>query len=151
MTVINPSRRALFERFRPTHVESSSGFIRPPQAREELQFLRMCDQCMRCSNACPSNAITQEHGYPVLSGNCDSCYLCVHACPTGALTHSALKAKVDYRCNPKLAQYCKSCSEVCRSKAISVQAGEAAMIDNELCSGCGDCLSACEFFAITLD
>lgn len=151
MTEINHSKRALFERFRPKLVEPSTDFIRPPQALEEVHFLQLCDQCVRCVSVCPNNAITLEHGYPVLSGACDSCYQCVQACPTGALTHSKLKANVNFRCSAKLASHCQSCVEVCQQNAITIKQGESAAIDSQACSGCGDCLNACAFFAITLD
>lgn len=154
MSEFDPSRRALFSRFsanaKQTEQDSQISYIRPPNALDEVAFLQKCNQCSDCIQACPHNAITLEQDYPVLTGQCDHCNACTSACSTGALAHSKLVAKVDFRCNPKVAYFCQSCAEVCPAEAIEIERGAAAKVLSDRCSGCNECQSACEFNSISM-
>jgi len=75
----------------------SSTVIRPPGAREELEFLERCVKCGQCMKVCPTNVLQPawfESGLeglwtPVLNfriGHCQlHCTACGQVCPTGAI------------------------------------------------------------------
>jgi polyferredoxin len=125
--------------------------LRPPGARAEDNFLRLCIRCGECFRACPQNAI-----HPVLFqagleglwtpavvprlGFCEpSCTLCSNVCPTTALKpltprekRRAVrlgKAEVNRsRCIPWVDNLeCGVCEEVCpvSPKAIEMRRGGA--------------------------
>lgn len=150
MTKFDPSRRSLFSRFKADLVTNESKVTRPPNALEELLFLQKCTQCGDCVRVCPHNAIHLEQGYPVLEKGCDNCNECTLICQTGALLQINLIAKISYRCKPHLAYFCQSCIETCPESAIRVEQGNSAVVDEELCIGCGKCQQTCEFYAISL-
>ncbi|MDX2320028.1 MAG: 4Fe-4S binding protein [Moritella sp.] len=150
MPEFNPSRRALFSKLQRNIEPLPSLFTRPPFAKQEVDFLRLCNQCGDCIKACSANFIKLEHDYPVLdSGDCGDCLDCAQICQTGALECPNLTVKIDFRCDSKIAKYCQSCIEVCPKHAISLQSSQQPVINNELCNGCGECIEACEFNAIS--
>jgi len=60
-----------------------------------------------------------------------------------------LRAEVDW----SICQACDPCfaRPVCRTRAVvRVDADEPALIDLTRCNGCGDCLPACPYSAISL-
>jgi MauM/NapG family ferredoxin protein len=77
--------------------------LRPPGALDEDEFLSRCIRCLRCSDACPNQAIIaldESTGYarqstPAIKARRQACMLCTgvegdylkctEACPTGAL------------------------------------------------------------------
>jgi polyferredoxin len=112
------------------------GLIRPPGAREELDFLALCSRCGQCMKVCPTNvlqpslakagpegAFTPEMDFRI--GYCDwACNECGKVCPTGAIQALELEAKrtakigrayVDEnRCIPFVdGQTCLVCEELC--------------------------------------
>lgn len=89
------------------HVASAANLIRPPGAREERDFLALCQRCGLCMKVCPTNAINptlMEAGLagvwtPVLimqQGYCEfSCTLCSQVCPTGAIKTLSSRDKME--------------------------------------------------------
>ena len=75
---------------------SQGGFLRPPGALPEEQFLAQCIKCARCIDVCPLEALSPvlitdsilAAGTPKLNfkqGWCDLCMKCADICPTPAL------------------------------------------------------------------
>lgn len=145
------TRRDFFRKFRIEQQEVTSDFLRPPYAKNEVDFLAACNQCKACMTACPSNAIVFEHGYPVCLPHCDTCLSCVPVCKTGALQHHYIALKVDYRCDNKLSKYCQSCIEGCDQNAMTLMDNGRVVIANEECNRCGKCINNCDFNAISFN
>ena len=142
--------------------------LRPPWAIEEQDFLQACSTCDACRKACPEGIITKgAGGYPEISfkhGACSFCQECVKACASGALrffdaheqdtegTPWPVKARISGNCLSMVGTACRSCGEQCDVGAISFQlavGGVAlALINNDLCSGCGACVVSCPVDAI---
>lgn len=61
---------------------------------------------------------------------------------------------VSEACFLNSAIYCRSCGDMCQERAIRfiMKSGGCAdmIIDAELCTGCGDCVSVCPANALTL-
>ncbi|MBN1196731.1 MAG: 4Fe-4S binding protein [Candidatus Aminicenantes bacterium] len=85
------------------------GFIRPPGAVKEKEFLEKCVRCGQCMQVCPTNVIQPavlETGVdglwtPVLRpdlGYCEyECNRCTQVCPTRALEPLNLKEKKEFK------------------------------------------------------
>ncbi|MHC4065845.1 MAG: 4Fe-4S dicluster domain-containing protein [Planctomycetota bacterium] len=120
--------------------------LRPPGAVDEAEFLSRCIRCLRCSNACPNNAIVplddafgpEARSTPAIKARRQACMLCnkvegenlkcTEACPSGAL---------------QLVR--KERQEIGRKVAMGT-----AEIDLALCYSynnwsCGACYRACPF------
>ena len=81
------------------------GYIRPPGAVAEKEFLNRCVRCGACMQSCPTNAIHPalfQSGLaglwtPVLvpvNGYCEyECHRCTQVCPTRALARMTLEEK----------------------------------------------------------
>ncbi|MFQ5680870.1 MAG: DUF362 domain-containing protein, partial [Candidatus Omnitrophota bacterium] len=66
--------------------------------------------------------------------------------PTKQVQHSSLRPHI---IREKCA-LCRCCMEICPVKAIA-QRGNTAEIDKALCLGCGECLCACKFDAVSVN
>ncbi len=68
---------------------------------------------------------------------------------------SAAYASIRYGCLARKGVYCHTCAESCDPDAIGFQPIEGSVpqpqIDNERCTGCGDCLVSCPAQAIFLN
>lgn len=91
-------------RLRSAAASVLSGPVRPPGALPETDFLSRCIRCLRCSEACPNQAIVPlddrfgkaSLSTPSIRPRRQACMLCndvqgdylkcTEACPTGALT-----------------------------------------------------------------
>jgi MauM/NapG family ferredoxin protein len=85
------------------------GFIRPPGALAEKEFLKTCVRCGACMQVCPTNAIQPavfQAGLeglwtPLLvpvNGYCEyECVRCTQICPTHALTALTLEEKKQFK------------------------------------------------------
>jgi len=113
-----------------------------------------------CVHACVFNAITlRGYKYFVDTRKCIGCGACMDACPRDLMRYIDADAKVLVRCNSqdkgkivaKICEpgciACKQCEKVCEREAIKVE-NNLAVIDYELCDGCGSCLEACKFGTI---
>ncbi|PLY12026.1 MAG: ferredoxin-type protein NapF [Sedimenticola sp.] len=133
--------------------------IRPPWTIAETRFLDQCTRCNDCISACPKQIIKTGPGqYPIVDfthNGCDFCQLCVQACKTGALCIDqsedsapwSIQASFLKECLSMNGVVCRSCSEVCPTRAIrfSLKPGGSAqpLLIAEQCNGCGECLAVC--------
>lgn len=123
------------------------------------------DQCLRCGdciNACPEQVLVKgDGGFPQMNferEGCSLCQTCVEVCPAPVfdLQRPAFswRAHINTSCLALNNIHCQSCQEHCDTRAIhfSYQLGRVPgpNVDNEQCTGCGACLSACPQDAIQL-
>ena len=85
------------------------GWLRPPGARNEEDFLALCERCGQCVQSCPTGFIQPaalEAGVigiwtPVVSGKagyCEwTCHRCTQVCPSKAIEKLTLKEKQRFR------------------------------------------------------
>ncbi|KNC88423.1 ferredoxin [Trabulsiella odontotermitis] len=98
-----------------------------------------------------------ESGLPQLNiqyASCDGCGLCIDACDVGALLpqtsfDTGLRPVFNANCvNP--VRRCNQCVDSCSSQACSVGETWLPELDNDRCTGCGECLVQCNYDAVTL-
>lgn len=145
--------------FLAPQLELERDFFRPPGAVNELEFLTTCNRCGRCKDQCPEKIINlfsisaspKLVNTPYLKPNespCTFCQKCIEVCPTEALSLSrSMKigtAKImKNTCLGYKNVMCDFCVYSCPEKgAIQLQNGKP-VINEELCTGCGQCVSAC--------
>lgn len=108
-----------------------------------------------CVSVCEHNAIKVINGVArVIPARCVACGKCANICPNGLITIKPLSKHVDVLCssqdNGKLTKQnckngcigCKLCEKKCPLGAIKVE-NFHAVINYELCTGCGECAVAC--------
>lgn len=141
--------------------------VRPPWSVPEELFTECCTRCGDCIEACPSGLIKEGQGqYPQINfhkGGCDFCGDCAAACKKGALkkipsSNTApwnLKAAILDSCLSLNGVVCRSCGEVCDSRAIQfrLEVGGVAkpILDVNDCTGCGECFAVCPAKAIRIE
>jgi ferredoxin-type protein NapG len=153
-----------------TAANRADGWIRPPFAIDELEFLLRCTQCDKCAEACPHDVIfalparTGRHaaGTPamnLLRRGCHMCvdWPCVAACEPDALNRpeadeerppeppKLAAAKIDQTtCLPYSGPECGACASACPVPgALNWAGGTRPVIDQEHCTGCALCREAC--------
>lgn len=155
----SPQRRAFFRRFAPDsrQIIAESVYPRPPWALSNALFLALCTQCNQCVDQCPMRVLGKSDetveilsGRPILDlahGSCNFCGQCVDNCPTGALNREQGSKKqvmpaLVGSCQLELEMYCNFCQEACAELAIEY-VDKKPVIDNDRCTGCGDCALDC--------
>ena len=145
--------------------ERAQHWLRPPYARDELDFLLACTRCDACITACPHDVIfplparlgVQVAGTPamdLLNRGCHMCaeWPCVAACEPDALTRpdsapspKLARAHIDTDvCLPYLGPECGACADSCPVPgALRWTDGVRPVIDGEACTGCALCREAC--------
>ena len=157
------SRRDFLSRFRAvpaTHSDPVDDVVRPPWARD---IYDRCTGCGDCAPACPEGIIAFDgKNHPVIDftkGECTFCGACSDACAEGVFDRTAdapwtLDVDVAKTCFAENGIYCRSCGDACPETAIRIapQLGGRArvIIDDDTCTGCGACLSACPADAISI-
>ncbi len=109
-----------------------------------------------CARVCPFGAITVRDGRPnVCRDICTGCGKCTAVCPKRliSLVPKGVKAAAACSNRQKGAAVvkacgvsciaCKMCERVCESGAVKVT-DNVAVIDYNLCTGCGKCKTACK-------
>lgn len=141
--------------------------IRPPWSIDESIFTDACTQCFECAKACPSHLIIKgQGGFPEVSfarHGCDFCEACVRACPEDALSFNEENqhkpwqqlAVISDECFARRGVICRSCGEMCESRAIQFKpalAGKSQVsINASACTGCGECVHVCPAHAIKVE
>lgn len=75
---------------------------------------------------------------------------------SSSLTRARIRIEVDFLGSDLGAQYCRqckkaACAEACPEDAIRLQPDTGAwLVDESLCTGCGQCVEACPFHAIEI-
>ncbi len=135
---------------------------RPPWALAEGEFLRSCDRCAACVQACPEGILLRGHdGLPQLAfqrGECTFCGECAAACPTGTLRRTGAPwmatPGIEPGCLALNGVICRVCAEHCDQGAIRFRlvAGGHALPELELaaCNGCGACVAPCPVQAMSV-
>ena len=148
----------------PEEEPSKRGFLRPPGALPEAEFLEKCHRCGNCVKNCPANAI-----FPLQSAQsdiantpyidpdeqpcviCDS-LACMYVCPSGALeTVFAEDIRIGLAvfnaetCLRTKEVACTYCIDTCPigEDAIHLTAGGVVEVIEPGCTGCGVCQYAC--------
>jgi ferredoxin-type protein NapF len=139
--------------------------LRPPWARSENEFTRLCVRCGDCISQCPNHIIVNGRGdFPVVdfsAGECLFCAECVDACKPGALKKSdgqqawSVRATIDStKCLAYHNVECRSCYDPCEAQAIRmaprIGGVSIPVLDNPACSGCGACYGICPVHAINM-
>jgi len=146
------------------------GWIRPPFALDELDFLLNCTSCDKCIEVCPHDVLfalsaragLQAAGTPamdLLQRGCHMCadWPCVTACSPGALKLPEIDAdqppaapkfavaRIDVAtCLPYSGPECGACADACPIPgALGWEGGVRPVIDQESCTGCALCREAC--------
>lgn len=109
-----------------------------------------------CAAACPFGALTLEDGKPVVCEDiCNGCGSCVAACPKGLISLISKDHKLTVKCSNKAKGVsvvkccdasciaCRLCEKQCEQVAIKVL-DNLAVIDYNLCNGCGKCKTVCK-------
>lgn len=139
---------------------------RPPWARAEELFTRLCTRCDDCIRACEIDLLHRgSGGFPEISfeeSGCDFCGDCLKSCSTGALSAPfpapslawKWRADIETSCLSLRGIVCRACGDACDTEAITfeLQTGGRAepRVDQQLCNGCGECLAVCPEDAVSL-
>ncbi len=140
--------------------------IRPPWALDEAAFIERCTACGECIATCPYDIIKEGSGkFPQIDFSlcgCDFCQRCMLVCKPGALHYDKeadtspwdLKATILPSCLSLNAVICRSCGEACDERAIrfKLEVGGVArpLLDQNLCTGCGECFAVCPIRAVEI-
>ena len=146
-------------------VTEKAKLLRPPGAIEEAEFLKKCNLCGKCWEACEHGSIKQFQskssavGTPIIIPEETPCYLCdppvcSEVCEEGALLPVGVEdikigvarfKKSTCLAAQRIDPSCDYCYDRCplKDKAITFDKGPVVNEDN--CAGCG----VCEYFCIS--
>ncbi|MCG9698310.1 ferredoxin-type protein NapF [Shewanella sp. Isolate11] len=153
---INHQRRNLFRR-------NNKSAIRPPWSKTDIEFTDICTRCNKCIDNCETHILIRgDGGFPEVDftiDECSFCQRCVEVCPEPLFNDVSqapwsITAHINDTCLTHTGVWCQSCKDSCDSQAIKFTAaiGQAPkpMILNDLCTGCGACVSPCPNHSITI-
>lgn len=116
-----------------------------------------------CVEVCAFDALKIVNGIAVVDEErCTACGLCEKTCPRHSIQLRDKSATVIVRCQNrdsgrmardecmKACIACKRCEKECKFDAIHVNDG-FALIDNDKCTRCGDCVKVCPMKCITME
>lgn len=148
------SRRALFS-------GKHGALIRPPWT-SETSIRNACTGCGDCVAACPESILLNgPANTPVVSfenGECTFCEACVTACkePVFDLGKAAwaIQAEISDTCVLNIGISCRLCTDNCEVEALVFDLSQGRVgnvsVNRDLCNGCGACVAACTFSAISM-
>jgi ferredoxin-type protein NapF len=161
------SRRDFFKSFakplKQIQKDESPLVVRPPYGLSESLFQSKCPACVdkACVASCDEKIVfIGDDGIPQLnfaSSGCTFCDDCASSCEAGVLDieHEQYSSKIaaDFviniqGCVAHNSVICFSCKEPCIDDAILFNGMFNPIIDMDLCSGCGFCISVCPVDAI---
>lgn len=145
-----------------TSTESrSKSYLLPPGTSSRSDYLDRCTQCFECISICPHEALevcrdnkSELYGYPVITPRRQPCSLCsdfpcIQACDEQVLS----RADADHplgtaiiirsRCLIAAGSFCRACINRCPTQAIFLNTDGLPAIQEEKCTGCGECVQAC--------
>jgi len=147
-----------------THKEAL--VLRPPYGLDESLFQSECTSCdsKACVTSCEEEIILiRADGTPMLNftkKGCTFCEACANACAPDVLslenqhTSEVINAKFVISTEACVAHHdviCFACKEPCIDDAILFNGLFNPVIDMDLCTGCGFCMSRCPTKAISYD
>lgn len=133
---------------------------RPPGAVDEVSFLAGCTRCGECIPACPVGAIVlapprfrEAAGTPMIDAQTQPCVMCedtpcITSCKPGVLrpeqpTKMGVAWIQPMACLAYTGSFCSVCFERCPVEgAIEITAGKPRILE-DVCTGCGVCMSVC--------
>ncbi|HEY7091088.1 MAG TPA: 4Fe-4S dicluster domain-containing protein [Tepidisphaeraceae bacterium] len=136
------------------------GFLRPPGALDERQFIDTCSRCRNCVAVCPAECIKIDRdvagGAPYIDPDAMPCVvcdglLCMHRCPSGALVPTALglidmgtAVWKEALCVRSKGENCTICIDQCPIGTVAIELREGRVhVIEEGCIGCGVCEHYC--------
>jgi ferredoxin-type protein NapF len=160
VSIVNHQRR----NFLTGRGSSTPPPFRLPWVIDERSFTQQCTRCHDCINVCEEKIIVVGSGtYPEINfalGECTFCQKCVEVCQQNFFksdkTQRAWESQLSIgdNCLAKNEIFCQSCRDVCEYKAIKFTYSQRAIpepqINQDLCSGCGACVSSCPNLSIQL-
>ncbi len=141
--------------------EESLAIIRPPYNVDPELFLEKCPSCPAyCKTACEEDIIRlDKDSTPYLDFSvtgCTFCGDCAKYCDMDVLKiggpaaiHWIVELDKD-KCTSWSEPTCRVCADICEVKAILFYGGLRPQIDDEACTGCGQCTSFCPDSALTM-
>jgi len=145
-------------------VEVAPQAVRPPYGTDESLFQSECIVCesKACATSCDEKIIIiDDTGIPKLdfsTSGCTFCEECANACEAEVLSLNRSQGiewinamfRIDHKsCIAHNGVICFACKEPCMENAIVFNGMFNPVIDEDLCNGCGFCLSRCPTDAIS--
>ena len=143
-------------------VEKLKDVILPPGAVNKEIFFNKCLNCNLCVENCPQKILVKandEYGAVHIDyskGVCDyNCHKCSEVCPSGAIKKLTLEEKQKTRIamamiNEDKCSQCGECVKACPVHAIIKENGKPPVLNAMKCIGCGACKQACRTGAIEI-
>jgi len=153
-------RKWIFARF-----DAQDRCVRMPWLKKTQEtFTDLCTRCGECIRACPQSIIAKgEGGFPQIDfqrGECTFCQACTLVCSESLFDENldtlpwATTVQIQNTCLTQQGVVCQSCQDACDVNAIRFHPRRGVVaqphINNEICTGCGACVSYCPVNAMSV-